>query len=143
MFHSGKIKGLCHAFKGTIPHLPIIPFPPIATLSCCCHHACPQSCVQALNWSHHATFPQNPWAMKYCSQGGRTEQAVLLSSPHFRAEHPPHPSQLYLQPFLSSPALECIPGWDAPEGSRNYWSTAHDCQPASTHPVLLSLCESQ
>lgn len=34
-------------------------------------------------------------------------------------------------------------GWDAPEGSRDYWSTAHVCQPAPAHPVLLSLCESQ
>lgn len=97
----------------------------------------------ALSWSHHDTFPQNPWATRCYSQGGRTEQAVLLSCPHFRAEHPTHLPQLHSQLFLGSPALECTPGWDAPEGSRDYWSIAHACQPASAHPVLLSLCESQ
>lgn len=138
MFHSGRIKGLYHAFKRTIPHHTLSSFCTLIVLLVATHAHRALCRRWALNWSHHATFPQNPWTTKCRSQGGRTEQAVLLSSPPCRAGHHPSPTSA----ALTALPLQPCPGLGCSRGQQGLLEQS-TCLPACSWPPGVSLCESQ
>lgn len=46
IFHSGRIKGLCHAFKGPFPISPSYPLRLLHPYHAACQHSCPRNFVQ-------------------------------------------------------------------------------------------------
>lgn len=156
MFHSGRIKGSCRAFTGTISHLPIVPGLLFASFLYCCSpfsalHPCvgPGSFVQepgtTLVTSHHISLKPSSHTVPQRRRGDTAGSVSQLS--HQRGgQHVPrhaplaHPIRTHGSPSTALPWAGGLRG-----GSRDYPSTAPTapaCQPAPARPVLLPINES-